>query len=57
MNASAANLVGIIGITRRLVQDGVLSEADARSAQAEAAKDKRPIQKYLAENPGLHHIK
>jgi len=49
MNASAANLVGIIGITRRLVQDGVLSEADARSAQAEAAKDKRPIQKYLAE--------
>lgn len=50
MNASAANLVGIIGITRRLVQDGVLSEADARAAQTEAAQDKRPIHKYLAEN-------
>jgi len=49
MNASAVNLVGIIGITRRLVQDGVLSETDARTAQAEAAKNKRPIQKYLAE--------
>ncbi|MFZ9311332.1 MAG: type IV-A pilus assembly ATPase PilB [Arenimonas sp.] len=49
MNAAAANLVGITGITRRLVQDGALSEADARAAQSEAAKDKRPIQKYLAE--------
>ena len=49
MNVSAANLVGIIGITRRLVQDGALSEADARAAQAEAAKAKRPIQKYLVE--------
>ena len=49
MNAAAVNLVGITGITRRLVQDGALSEADARAAQAEAAKAKRPIQKYLVE--------
>jgi type IV pilus assembly protein PilB len=49
MNAQAANLVGITGIARRLVQDGVLSEADARSAQTEAAKDKKAIQKYLQE--------
>jgi type IV pilus assembly protein PilB len=47
MNAQAANLVGITGIARRLVQDGVLSEADARNAQSEAAKDKKAIQKYL----------
>ena len=49
MNAAAANLVGITGITRRLVQDGALGEAEARTAQTEAAKDKRPIQKYLVE--------
>lgn len=49
MNAAAVNLVGITGITRRLVQDSALSEADARAAQAEAAKTKRPIQKYLVE--------
>ncbi|MFY8061314.1 MAG: hypothetical protein ACOVMK_07220, partial [Arenimonas sp.] len=56
MNAAAANLVGITGITRRLVQDGALSEADARAAQAEAAKDKRPIQKYLAEKKLVNSI-
>ena len=49
MSVPAANLVGITGITRRLVQDGALDEAAARAAQADAAKDKRPIQKYLIE--------
>jgi type IV pilus assembly protein PilB len=49
MNAQVANLVGITGIARRLVQDGVLSEADARLALTETGKDKRTIQKYLAD--------
>ncbi|MCE2869747.1 MAG: hypothetical protein LW730_08245 [Xanthomonadaceae bacterium] len=49
MNAQAANLVGITGIARRLVQDGALSEADARHALTEAGKDKKSIQKYLAD--------
>ena len=56
MNAAAVNLVGITGITRRLVQDGALSEADARAAQAEAAKTKRPIQKYLVEKKLVNSV-
>ena len=32
MNVATANLAGITGITRRLVLDGALSEADARKA-------------------------
>ena len=35
MNVATANLVGITGITRRLVIDGVRSEADARRALAD----------------------
>ncbi len=47
MNAQSANLVGITGIARRLVQDGALNEADARTALTEAGNDKKSVQKYL----------
>lgn len=48
MNAPAnVNLVGITGITRRLVQDGALGEADARKAQDDSAREKLPIQNFL----------
>ncbi len=47
--AATANLVGITGIVRRLVLDGLLAEPDARKAMDEAAKDKRPIAAYLVE--------
>jgi type IV pilus assembly protein PilB len=50
MNAATANLVGITGITRRLVMDGVLSEADARKALDEATKAKKQAHVYLLEN-------
>jgi type IV pilus assembly protein PilB len=50
MNAATANLVGITGITRRLVMDGVLSEADARKALDEATKAKKQALVYLLEN-------
>jgi type IV pilus assembly protein PilB len=49
MNVATANLVGITGITRRLVLDGVLSEADARRALEEATKAKKQAQAYLLE--------
>jgi len=49
MNVATANLVGITGITRRLVIDGVLSEADARRALDEATKAKKSAQSYLLE--------
>lgn len=48
MNGPAnVNLVGITGITRRLVQDGALGEADARKAQDDSAREKLPIQNFL----------
>lgn len=47
MNANVANLVGITGIARRLVQDGALTEEVARSALEDATKDKKTIQQYL----------
>src|SRR5512135_496012 len=50
MSAATANLVGITGITRRLVLDGVLSEADARRALDEATKVKKQAHLYLLEN-------
>jgi type IV pilus assembly protein PilB len=50
MSVATANLVGITGITRRLVIDGVLSEADARKALDEATKAKKQVQLYLLEN-------
>ncbi|WP_313347974.1 type IV-A pilus assembly ATPase PilB [Stenotrophomonas sp.] len=50
MNAVAtANLVGITGIARRLVQDGALEEAAAREAMAKAAAAKQPLPQYFAE--------
>ena len=50
MNAATANLVGITGITRRLVIDGVLNEADARRVLEEATKAKKQVHVYLLEN-------
>ena len=55
MSAATANLVGITGITRRLVLDGVLSEADARKALDEATKAKKQAHLYLLENRLVTH--
>lgn len=50
MNATAtANLVGITGIARRLVQDGALDESAARDAMAKAAAAKQPLPQWFAE--------
>ena len=49
MNAATANLAGITGITRRLVLDGALNEADARHALDEATKAKKHAHVYLLE--------
>ncbi len=50
MNAVAsANLVGITGIARRLVQDGALDEASARAAMAQATEAKVPLAQWIAE--------
>lgn len=50
MNAVVtANLVGITGIARRLVQDGALDEAVARDAMAKASAAKQPLPQYFAE--------
>lgn len=50
MNAAkAANLVGITGIARRLVLDGVLDEATARSAMHQAAEARKPLLQWFSE--------
>ncbi len=50
MNAAVtANLVGITGIARRLVQDGALEEAVARTAMAQAGDAKVPMAQWLAD--------
>jgi len=50
MNAIVtANLVGITGIARRLVQDGALDEMAARDAMAKAGAAKQPLPQYFAE--------
>ena len=50
MNAVAsANLVGITGIARRLVLDGVLDEATAREALDKASAERKPVALYLRE--------
>ncbi|MBO9715333.1 MAG: type IV-A pilus assembly ATPase PilB, partial [Pseudoxanthomonas sp.] len=50
MNAVVtANLVGITGIARRLVQDGALDEAVARTAMAQATEAKVPLAQWIAE--------
>ncbi|WP_313179481.1 type IV-A pilus assembly ATPase PilB [Stenotrophomonas sp.] len=51
MNAvTSANLVGITGLARRLVQDGALDEAAARDAMAKAAVAKQPLPTWFAQN-------
>ncbi|WP_406234977.1 type IV-A pilus assembly ATPase PilB [Isoptericola jiangsuensis] len=51
MNAvTTANLVGITGLARRLVQDGALDEAAARDAMAKAAVAKQPLPTWFAQN-------
>ena len=48
MNAVVtANLVGITGIARRLVQDGAMDEAAARAAMAAAAEAKVPLAQWV----------
>ena len=47
MNVATANLVGITGIARRLVQDGSLDEAVARTAMAQAGDAKVPLAQWL----------
>ncbi|MBB4129100.1 type IV pilus assembly protein PilB [Xanthomonas translucens] len=50
MNAAvSANLVGITGIARRLVQDGAVEEAVARTAMAHAAEAKIPLPQWFSE--------
>ncbi|MFT3762564.1 MAG: type IV-A pilus assembly ATPase PilB [Pseudoxanthomonas sp.] len=52
MNAvvsNSPNLVGITGIARRLVMDGALDEAAARTAMADASAAKAPLAQWLAE--------
>ncbi len=49
MNAVTANLVGITGIARRLVQDGALEEGIARAAMDQAANAKIPLPQWFAE--------
>ena len=45
-----ANLVGITGLARRLVQDGALDETGARDAMARAAAAKQPLPTWFAQN-------
>ncbi|WP_420009198.1 type IV-A pilus assembly ATPase PilB [Xanthomonas sacchari] len=47
--AVSANLVGITGIARRLVQDGALDEAAARTAMAQAGEAKVPLPQWFSE--------
>jgi type IV pilus assembly protein PilB len=46
---TAANLVGITGIARRLVLDGALEEQPAREAMAAATAERKPLATYLTE--------
>lgn len=51
MNAvTSANLVGITGLARRLVQDGALDEAAARDAMAKATAARQPLPTWFAQN-------
>lgn len=49
MSTANTNLIGITGITRRLVLDGILEADVARRAQEEAAKERRPLPAWLLE--------
>ncbi len=46
---ATANLVGITGIARRLVMDGVLDEARAREAMDQATRERKPLALFMAE--------
>lgn len=48
-SVATANLVGITGIARRLVLDGVLEEQAAREAMASASAERRPMSVHLVE--------
>ena len=48
--ATAANLMGITGIARRLVMDGALDEAVARKAMDAATAEKSPLAAYLVQH-------
>jgi type IV pilus assembly protein PilB len=48
--AAHANLVGITGIARRLVMDGVLAEDAAREAMTGATQARKPLALYLVES-------
>ena len=48
--ATAANLMGITGIARRLVMDGALDEAVARKAMDAATAEKSPLAMYLVQH-------
>lgn len=51
MNAvTSANLVGITGLARRLVQDGALDEVAARDAMAKATAARQPLPTWFAQN-------
>ena len=45
---ASANLVGITGIARRLVMDGVLDEARAREAMDQATRERKPLALFMA---------
>jgi len=47
---NAVPLTGLSGIARRLVNDGVLAEVDARKAFEEALRQKIPLGAWLVEN-------
>jgi type IV pilus assembly protein PilB len=47
---ASANLMGITGIARRLVLDGMLDEANARKAMERATAEKVPLANYLIEH-------
>ncbi len=51
MNAAvlSTNLVGITGIARRLVQDGAMDEAAARTAMANASEAKAPLAQWIVD--------
>ncbi len=44
------SMPGLTGIPRRLALEGVLTEADARAAVDDAAKQKLPVTSYLVDN-------
>ena len=46
--APTANLMGITGIARRLVLDGAMDEAAARSAMAQATEARQPLAQFIA---------